>query len=89
MSKFLLQVRASEVNMEKGLIFRVSETGLMFKYACTYRLGLFRVDKGHFGLAPKPKYLSLNYSQRKVAADFPRNLKKLHGNFHSFLPIFL
>ena len=75
--------------MEKGLIFRVSETGLMFKYACTYRLGLFRVDKGHYGLAPKPKNLPQEWTWTKVTAVFPRNFEIVCGKFHSFLPIFL
>ena len=69
-ANFCLESEHEKLNMEKGLIFRVSETGLVCEYAWTYRLGLFRVDKGHYGLAPKPKNLPQDNTQRKVTAVF-------------------
>ena len=67
---------------------RVSEIGLVCENACTYRLGLFRVYKWHYGLPPKPKNLPQKYTWTRVTAVFPRNLQIMYENFDSILPIF-
>ena len=64
---------------------RVSEIGLLCENACTYRFGLFRVYKWHYGLPPKPKNLPQEYTWTRVTAVFS---KKFTNNVWKFWLIF-